>query len=170
MKVRPQGAGCRENRFFWQLFYYRQYSRFVIAWATIFCFYCPASFSLHLAFFHLPGNFSVLTNSSDVFINLLPYPYLFHELFSVWAVEKENKFLIGPIQFFFSVCQLKKKSEQKYVKKLVNSDFEIGETIIRVAMKIPSTEKLIPECWKALMMVNRPVKKIYFYRHEETLF
>ena len=71
MKVRPQGAGCRENRFFWQLFYYRQYSRFVIAWATIFCFYCPASFSLHLAFFHLPGNFSVLTNSSDVFIKFV---------------------------------------------------------------------------------------------------
>ena len=29
---------------------------------------------------------------------------------------------------------------------MVNSDFEIGETNIRVAMKIPSTEKLIPEC------------------------
>ena len=35
---------------------------------------------------------------------------LFHEFFSVWAVEKENKLLIGPKQVFFSVCQLKKKS------------------------------------------------------------
>ena len=28
----------------------------------------------------------------------------FHEFFSVWAIEKENKFLIYPKQVFFSVC------------------------------------------------------------------
>ena len=39
------------------------------------------------------------------------FPNFLHESFSVWAVEKENKFLTGPEHgFFFSVCELKKKS------------------------------------------------------------
>ena len=36
-----------------------------------------------------------ITNSYDIFTNL------FHTFFSVWAVEKEKKFLIGPKQGFF---------------------------------------------------------------------
>ena len=37
----------------------------------------------------IPGKDWLLTNSSDVFTNLL------HKFSSVWAVEKENKLLIG---------------------------------------------------------------------------
>ena len=46
-----------------------------------------------------------ITNASDNFANV------FHEYVSVWAVEKENKFLVGPKQlFFFSVFLLKMNS------------------------------------------------------------
>ena len=126
MKVRPQGAGCRENRFFWQLFYYRQYSRFVIAWATIFCFYCPASFSLHLAFFYLPGNFSVFTNSSDVFTKLLP-------LFCPWFVlslsswKRKQIYYWSKTSFFSQFASWKRNQNKNTLKKLVNSDLSSNE-------------------------------------------
>ena len=51
----------------------------------------------------------LLKNSSNVFTNL--FHEFFHEFFSVWADEIEKKYLIGPKHFFFfSACQLKKKS------------------------------------------------------------
>ena len=43
-------------------------------------------------------------NSSDVFTNL------FHEFFSVWAVEKENKLLIGPKTVFFLGLPVEKET------------------------------------------------------------
>ena len=118
---RVQGAG--KIGFSESIFYYRQYSRFVIAWATIFCFYCPARFSLHLAFFFICPTFFL---SSRI-----------HQF-------------VTPI-LSANCCQNKNS-----LKKLVNSDFKIGETIICLEMKIPGTEKLIPEYGKALMMVTRP--------------
>ena len=88
-----QGAGK-------SIFYYRQYSRFVIAWATIFCFYCPASFSLHLAFFFICPTFFL---SSRI-----------HQF-------------VTPI-LSANCCQNKNS-----LKKLVNSDFKIGETILHLS-------------------------------------
>ena len=42
-----------------------------------------------------------LTNSSEV------SPNYFLNFFSVWAIENEEKFLIGPKQFFFSLPAVK---------------------------------------------------------------
>ena len=49
-----------------------------------------------------------ITNSSDVFTNFF-HEFFFHKLFSVWAVEKENKFLM----FFFLSLPIE-KSHNKY--------------------------------------------------------
>ena len=73
-----------------------------------------------MAFF-APGPFVGTTNSSDVFTNLL------HDFFPAWAVEKENKLLLGPKIIFFSVSKFKKKSWQIFIKKLVDYEFETGE-------------------------------------------
>ena len=137
---RVQGAG--KIGFSESIFYYRQYSRFVIAWATIFCFYCPASFSLHLAFFSFARHFFCLHEFIRSFhTNLLP--------------------LFCP-RIVVSFSSWKRNQNKNTLKKLVNSDFKICETIICLQMKIPGIEKLIPEYGKALMMVTRPVKKNLF--------
>ena len=69
-----------------------------------------------------------ITNSSNVFTNLI------HGCFSVWAVEKENKFLIGPKQFFFLSSPVEKEiirnlRPKSSLKRLVDLEFKIGETI-----------------------------------------
>ena len=53
------------------------------------------------------------TNSSVVFTNL------FHEFFSVWAVEKENKFPIGLNQGFFLSMQVEKEIFVKRICRFV---------------------------------------------------
>ena len=55
----------------------------------------------------------------------------FHEFFSVWAVEKGNKLLIGSKQLFFLSLPVEKQQlDNKYsLQKFVDSEFEIGETI-----------------------------------------
>ena len=54
----------------------------------------------------------------------------FHEFLSVWAVGKGNKLLIGPKQIFFSQFDSWKRNQNKYsLKKFVDSEFEICETI-----------------------------------------
>ena len=52
-----------------------------------------------------------------------------YKCFSVWAVEKENKFLIGLKQFFFLILPVKKEIIKHSWIKVVDSGFEIGETI-----------------------------------------
>ena len=57
-------------------------------------------------------------------------PNFVHEFFSVWAVEKGNKFLFVPKQFFCSQFASWKRNHDKYsLEKFVDSEFEIGETI-----------------------------------------
>ena len=48
-------------------------------------------------------------NSSDVFTNLF-HEYVFSNIFLSLSSWRRRKFLICPKHFFFSVCQLKKKS------------------------------------------------------------
>ena len=65
-----------------------------------------------------------IKDSSDVFTNLI------HQFFSVWAVEKENKFMICSKQFFsLSFPVLKWIITNPDFKKIVHSELEIGETI-----------------------------------------
>ena len=47
----------------------------------------------------------------------------------VWAVEKENKLLIGPKQFFSQFASWKRKNNKYSLKNFVDMEFEIGETI-----------------------------------------
>ena len=57
----------------------------------------------------------------------------FHKFFSLWAVEKENKLLIGPKQFFLSLPVEKEIILNTYsIEKSVDSEFKIGETISRI--------------------------------------
>ena len=54
----------------------------------------------------------------------------FHKFFSVRAVEKENKLLIGSKQVFFSQFDSWKRNHNKYwLKHFVYLEFEIGESI-----------------------------------------
>ena len=64
------------------------------------------------------------------------FPNFVQEYFSVWAVEKENKFLIGPKQYFFLSFLVEKEIITNIRKKIVNSEFEIGETIWWADQKI----------------------------------
>ena len=65
-----------------------------------------------------------IKDSSDVFTNLI------HQFFSVWAVEKENKFMICSKQFFsLSFPVLKWIITNPDFKKIVHSELEIVETI-----------------------------------------
>ena len=75
-----------------------------------------------------------------------------------WKLCKQTSYWSKTV-FFSQFASWKRNRNKNTLKKLVNSDFEIGETINCLAMKIPGREKLIPECWKALLMVTRPVKK-----------
>ena len=54
----------------------------------------------------------------------------FHEFFSVGTVEKENRLLIGSKQVFFSQFDSWKRNHNKHsLKKFVDLEFEIGESI-----------------------------------------
>ena len=64
-------------------------------------------------------------NSSNVFTNL--FHEFFHEFFSVWAVEQENKLLIGSKQVFFLSLPVEKEIITDL--EIIDSEFEIGETI-----------------------------------------
>ena len=66
-------------------------------------------------------NFVGITNSSDVFTNLL------HEFFPAWAVEKENKLLIGPKIVFSQFQSWKRNHNKSSLKRFVDFEFEIGE-------------------------------------------
>ena len=162
MKVRPQGAGCRENRFFWQLFYYRQYSRFVIAWATIFCFYCPASFSLHLAFFHSPGN------SSDVFTNLLPLfcPGIVLSL-SSWKRKQISYW--SKTGFFPQFSNWKRNHNKCLLEKIVDSEFEIGETIWWAYRQLGKLTFTIDYSLESICLSSTHKWKILQFKRQEKL-
>ena len=54
---------------------------------------------------------------------------LYHQFFSAWAVEKENKRLVGPKQFFSQITSWKRNNDKYSLKELIDSEFEIGETI-----------------------------------------
>ena len=87
-----------------------------------------------------------------------------HDFFSVWAVEKVNKLSIGSKQiFFFSVHQLKKKSWQIFVKKIVDSEFEIGEIIWWILHMSLNSQKI----WNALAQIfislGKMVRYYFFY-------
>ena len=96
-------------------------------------------------------------NSSDVFTNLFLY------FFSVWAVEKENKLLIGPKQVFFSVHQLKTTTWQTFVRIIVDSEFKIGETIWWIRYLSLNSQKI----WNALAQIfislGKMVRYYFFY-------
>ena len=73
----------------------------------------------------------------------------FNEFFSVWAVEKGSKLLIGPKKVvFFSVWQLKKKS---FVKKFVDLELEIGETIWWILHKTANMWKIVSYMFNKLI-------------------
>ena len=47
-----------------------------------------------------------------------------------FSVEKVNKLLIGPRKFFFLSLPVEKRNHNHYLlKKIVDSEFDIGETI-----------------------------------------
>ena len=80
----------------------------------------------------------LLTNSSDVFT------YFFHEFFhEFWAVEKDNKQLIGleKTDVLFSVGKVDKETviSTYWIFILGNSEFEIGETISWIRYSIFSS-------------------------------
>ena len=52
---------------------------------------------------------------------------IFHGFFSVCGVEKENKLLYGPKRVFFLLSLPVEK--EIFIKKFVDSEFAIGETI-----------------------------------------
>jgi hypothetical protein len=58
------------------------------------------------------------------FVSQIVSTNYFHEFFSIWAVEKENNFLLVQNSFFFQFA-----SYEYSLKKFVDSDFKIGETI-----------------------------------------
>ena len=77
----------------------------------------------------------------------------FPKSFKDWAVVKENKILLFQNNFFFSVCQLKKNHDNYLLKKIVDYEFEIGETIsdeffkchtifLRLLIKLKETNRL----------------------------
>ena len=79
-------------------------------------------------------NFQPLTNSSDAFTNL--FHELFPQIFSVWAVEKENKILIGPKQFFSQFASWKRNHNRYSLNR--KSNFEISETIWWIRTLLPN--------------------------------
>ena len=118
-----QTYSCVKNVLF-SLVHYKGQSLFEVTFAFSY-------FIFHLIFYRLTieklfcqNIKGYVTSASDSFTNLIHH--FFHDFFSVWAVEKDNKLLIVPKQFFPTVCQLKKKS---LLKKFVDLEFEIRETI-----------------------------------------
>ena len=68
------------------------------------------------------------SQNANEFTNLLHSSPFLHEFFSIWAVEKENKFLIGPKQTFCP--SLPVEYHNKYLlKKFIDSESDIREII-----------------------------------------
>ena len=58
----------------------------------------------------------------------------FHDFFSVWADEKENKLVIGPRQYFSQFATWEKNHNKNSLTKFLNSEFKVGKTIWRIRL------------------------------------
>ena len=72
--------------------------------------------------------FGVLSRIHQMFSPIW-FTNLIHECFSVWKVEKENKFLIDPKRFFSQFFSWKRNHNKYFLKEFVDTKFKIGETI-----------------------------------------
>ena len=169
--VRPQCAGCRENRFFWKHFLLQAIFSFCHCLSNHFLFLLSCQFFSSPCIFFICPAFFLSSRIHQIFSHQFVTPILSSNCCQFEQLKNNPNFLWVKNSFFFSQFASWKRNQNKNtLKKLVNSDFKICETIICLQMKIPGIEKLIPEYGRALMMVTRPVKKIYFYRHKETFF
>ena len=109
-----QTYSCVKNVLF-SLVHYKGQSLFEVTFAFSY-------FIFHLIFYRLTieklfcqNIKGYVTSASDSFTNLIHH--FFHEFFSVWAVEKDNKLLIVPKQFFSHRLPVEKEIFVKEIRR-----------------------------------------------------